>query len=96
MSQYYLYILASIKNGTLYVGMTNNLLKRIYEHKNDLVDGFTKKYGVHKLVYYEETDDVRIAIQREKQIKKWKREWKINLIEKNNPEWKDLYYDLLG
>jgi len=93
---YYLYILASMKNGTLYVGETNNLLRRVYEHKNDLVDGFTKKYKVHKLVYYEETNDAFAAIQREKQIKKWKRQWKIDLIEKDNPEWKDLYYDLVN
>jgi len=96
MNQYYLYILASIKNGTLYIGVTNNLLKRVFEHKNDSVDGFTKKYKVHKLIYYEEINDVKVAIQREKQIKKWERQWKINLIEKNNPEWKDLYYDLLS
>ena len=94
--QYYLYITASIKEGTLYVGITNDLLKRIYEHKNNLIDGFTKKYNVHKLVYYEETNDIQSAIQREKQIKKWKREWKINLIKKFNPNWKDLYYDLVG
>ena len=96
MKLYYLYILASIKNGTLYIGVTNNLLRRIYEHKNDLIDGFTKKYKAHKLVYYEEINDAYATIQREKQIKKWKRQWKINLIEKNNPEWKDLYYDLVG
>jgi len=96
MNQYYLYILASIKNGTLYIGVTNNLLRRVLEHKNDSVDGFTKKYKVHKLVYYEEINDVKVAIQREKQIKKWERQWKINLIERNNPEWKDLYYDLLS
>jgi len=96
MKLYYLYILASMKNGTLYVGVTNNLLRRIYEHKNDLVDGFTKKYKIHKLVYYEEINDAYAAIQREKQMKKWKRQWKINLIEKNNPEWKDLYYDLVS
>ena len=96
MNQYYLYILASIKNGTLYIGVTNNLLRRISEHKNDSVDGFTKKYKIHKLVYYEEINDVKVAIQREKQVKKWERQWKINLIEKNNPEWKDLYYDLLS
>ncbi|MEA1936886.1 MAG: GIY-YIG nuclease family protein [Patescibacteria group bacterium] len=95
MKQCYLYILASIKNGTLYIGVTNNLLRRVLEHKDDLVDGFTKKYKVHKLVCYEEIDDIKVAIQREKQIKKWERQWKINLIEKNNPEWKDLYYDLL-
>jgi len=96
MNQYYLYILASVKNGTLYIGVTNNLLIRVSEHKNDSTDGFTKKYKVHKLVYYEEINDVKVAIQREKQIKKWERQWKINLIEKNNLEWKDLYYDLLS
>ena len=96
MNQYYLYILASIKNGTLYIGVTNNLLRRISEHKNDSVDGFTKKYKIHKLVYYEEINDIKVAIQREKQVKKWESQWKINLIEKNNPEWKDLYYDLLS
>jgi len=96
VNQYYLYILASMKNGTLYIGVTNNLLRRVFEHKNDSIDGFTKKYKVHKFVYYEEINDIKIAIQREKQIKKWERQWKINLIEKNNPEWKDLYYDLFN
>lgn len=84
------------KNGTLYIGVTNNLIKRIYEHKNDLIAGFTRKYKVHKLVYYESHNDIYQAITREKQMKKWKREWKINLIEKFNPNWKDLYYDLIG
>jgi len=84
--RYYIYILASRKNGTLYVGVTNNLLRRMYEHKNDITEGFTKKYKVHKLVHYEEVNDSRVAIQREKQIKTWKREWKINLIKKLNPE----------
>ena len=92
--QYYLYITASKKNGTLYIGVTDNLLRRIYEHKNNLIDGFTKKYNVHKLVYYEETNDILSAIKREKQMKKWKRQWKIELIEKFNLNWKDLYYDL--
>ena len=95
MKQYYVYILASKKNGTLYLGVTNNLLKRAYEHKNNLVDGFTKKYHIHRFVYYEETGDVKSAIAREKQLKKWKREWKIELIEKFNPDWKDLYDDLI-
>ena len=95
MKQYYVYILASKKNGTLYLGVTNNLLKRAYEHKNNLVDGFTKKYHIHRFVYYEETGDVKSAIAREKQLKKWKREWKIKLIEKFNPDWKDLYDDLI-
>ena len=91
---YYTYIMASQRNGTLYIGVTANLLKRVYEHKHDLVDGFTKKYQVHKLVYFEETPDIRSAIQREKQLKKWNRKWKIELIEKQNPKWKDLYNDL--
>lgn len=91
---YYVYILASKRNGTLYIGVTSGLKGRVYEHKNDLVDGFTKKYQVHSLVYYEVTNDIESAIRREKQLKKWKRKWKIELIEKNNPIWKDLYDDL--
>ncbi len=94
MNSYYVYILASKRNGTLYTGVTNNLKKRIYEHKNDLVEGFTKKYGVHMLVYFEQTTDVNSAIQREKRIKTWQRKWKLELIEKDNPEWKDLYSEL--
>jgi putative endonuclease len=96
MGVYYVYILASKKNGTLYIGVTNNLIKRVYEHKNDLVEGFTKKYGVHKLVYYEQTESVYSAIQREKQLKKWNRSWKIELIEKLNPDWDDLYDKIIG
>lgn len=88
---YYIYILASRKNGVLYTGITNNLIKRIYEHKCELRKGFTSKYFVKKLVYFETTSDVNSAIKREKQIKKWNRQWKINLIEKSNPDWKDLY-----
>jgi len=95
MKQYYLYILASKKNGTIYIGVTNDLIKRVYEHKNYLIEGFTKKYRVHKLVYYEYTDDVSATITREKQMKKWNRAWKIELIEKNNPAWEDLYDGLL-
>lgn len=91
MKQYYVYILASKKNGTLYIGVTNNLIKRIYEHKHGLVEGFTQSYAVNKLVYYEETPDIKSAISREKQMKKWYRKWKIELIEKENPKWKDLY-----
>ena len=91
---YYVYILASKKNGTLYIGITDDLPGRVYEHKNDMVDGFTKKYKVHRLVYYEGHEDVKQAILREKQLKKWKRQWKIRLIEKENPEWRDLYEDL--
>ncbi|NHZ87083.1 MAG: GIY-YIG nuclease family protein [Planctomycetia bacterium] len=87
---YYVYILASKRNGTLYTGVTNNLERRVYEHKNKLVKGFTKKYNVHKLVYYEETNEVNAALLYEKRIKKWNRAWKIRLIEKDNPEWKDL------
>lgn len=93
--QYYVYILASKKNGTLYIGVTSDLIKRIYEHKNDLVEGFTKKYSVHYLVHFEVTESIENAILREKQLKKWNRSWKVSLIERNNPVWKDLYPDLL-
>jgi putative endonuclease len=93
---YYIYILASKKNGTLYIGVTRDLIKRTYEHKNDFVDGFTKKYKVHNLVYYEEYNAIEEAILREKQLKKWERQWKINLIQKSNPLWKDLYDNLLN
>ena len=89
------YILASHKNGTLYTGVTSNLIQCVYQHKNNLIEGFTKKYGVHSLVYYELHENILSAITREKQIKKWKRQWKIELIEKNNPNWKDLYYELV-
>ena len=98
MKTYYVYILCSRRNGTLYVGVTSDLIKRIYEHKNNLVDGFTKKCHVHCLVWYEthETHETsQAAIQREKQIKKWERAWKVNLIEEGNPEWKDLYENIL-
>jgi putative endonuclease len=94
-SQYFVYILASKRNGTLYIGMTSNLAKRVYEHKNDLLDGFTKRYSIHNLVYYEMTGDMGSALTKEKQIKKWRRSWKIALIEKQNPKWEDLYYELL-
>ena len=90
MKTYYVYILASKRNGTLYIGVTSNLVKRIYEHKNKLIEGFTKKYNVDKLVYYEETSDINVAIKREKQLKKWNRKWKLELIEKGNPNWNDL------
>ena len=93
---YYVYILASKRNGTLYVGITDNLIKRVWEHKNDLADGFTKKYQVHRLVYFEETSDVLSAIAREKKLKRWKRQWKLELIEAKNPNWKDLYNDLIN
>lgn len=91
---YYVYILSSKKYGTLYVGVTSNLEQRIYQHKAELVAGFTKKYHVHSLVYYEIHSDVYEAITREKHIKKWKRQWKINLIEQNNPQWINLGIDL--
>lgn len=93
--QYYVYILAGKKNGTLYIGVTSDLVKRIYEHKNDLVEGFTQKYSVHDLVYFETTESVESAIAREKQLKKWNRAWKIRLIEKGNPGWQDLYSGLI-
>jgi putative endonuclease len=94
-AQYYVYILASKRNGTLYIGVTSELIKRVYEHKNNLINGFTKKYDVHNLVYYEPTEDINSAIKREKQLKKWKRAWKIEIIEKVNPKWRDLYFDLI-
>ena len=90
MKIFYVYILASKRIGTLYVGVTNDLTRRIYEHKNCLIEGFSKKYGVHRLVYYEEFDSISNALEREKNIKKWKRSWKIELIERDNPEWNDL------
>src|SRR3989338_5804229 len=87
---YYVYILANKRNGTLYAGVTNNFKRRVYEHKNNLIKGFTEKYNIHNLVYYEETNDVNIAIEREKQIKFWSRKKKLALIEKENPTWNDL------
>jgi putative endonuclease len=92
---YYVYILASRRNGTLYVGVTSDLVRRVYEHKYDLIDGFTKKYGVHRLVYYEECNNTESAIQREKRIKFWHRSWKIRLIEEMNPAWEDLYDSII-
>jgi len=85
------YILASKRNGTLYIGVTSDLPKRAWEHKNDWVGGFTKRYRVHYLVYYELHENMESAMGREKQIKKWKRSWKLELIEKQNPDWKDLW-----
>jgi len=86
--------MASKRNGTLYIGVTNNLARRVYEHKNGLLEGFTKKYKIDNLVYYESTEIIESAITREKQLKKWNRQWKINLIERDNPEWNDLYSEL--
>jgi len=85
------YLLASKRNGTLYVGVTSDLVKRVWEHKNHFVDGFTKRYGVDQLVWYEVHETMESAIQREKAIKEWQRAWKLKLIEELNPDWKDLY-----
>ncbi len=89
--KFYVYILASGFNGTLYIGMTSDLVKRIWEHKNNIVEGFTKKYRVHDLVYYEIFDDAENAIRGEKRLKRYNRDWKINLIKRDNPYWRDLY-----
>lgn len=91
----YVYIATNNKNTVLYTGVTSNLVKRIYEHKNKMVEGFTKKYNVHKLIYYEPVEDITNAIIREKQIKGWVRTKKIGLIEKANPKWKDLYSTII-
>jgi len=95
MYTYYVYILASKKHGVLYVWVTNNLIRRVYEHKNNLVEWFTKSYHIKKLVYYEQTESIEAAILREKQLKNWKRWWKVKLIESFNPEWNDLYKDFV-
>ena len=95
MKQGYVYILANKRNGTLYVGVTSDLIKRTYEHKQNLVEGFTQKYNVHTLVYYEIHNDIEAAILREKQIKKWNRRWKLRLIEEMNPEWRDMYQEIV-
>ena len=89
------YMLASRRNGTLYVGVTSDLIKRVWEHKNDLVAGFTKRYGVHTLVWYEQHQSMTAAIEREKAIKEWQRKWNLELIENGNPTWRDLYDGLL-
>ncbi len=95
MKQYYVYILASKRNGTLYIGVTNNLVRRIFEHKQGEIEGFTKKYNVKNLVYYEIHIEIEEAIKREKAMKKWNRKWKIELIEKSNPNWKDLFNEII-
>jgi len=92
---YFVYLLASQRNGTLYVGVTNDLVRRVYEHKNDVLDGFSKRYGVNQLVWFEATPSVEAAILKEKQIKNWPRAWKVALIERSNPQWLDLYGSLL-
>ena len=89
------YLLASKRNGTLYTGVTSNLVKRVWQHKNNLTEGFTSKYGVHTLVWYEMHETMISAIQREKTIKNWKRAWKIKTIEELNPNWRDLYRELI-
>ena len=91
---YWVYILASGRHGTLYVGVTNDLVRRVYEHKNKVVRGFTLQYGVDRLVWFEAHDNPTSAIEREKELKKWRREWKVNLIEQDNPNWDDLYDEI--
>ena len=91
---YYVYILASKERGTLYVGVTNDLLRRVYEHKEGLAEGFTKRHGVKRLVYFETHDSIEAAIAREKHLKRWRRDWKVELIERDNPRWADLYKTL--
>ena len=95
MKQPCVYMLASKRNGTLYVGVTSNLVQRLWQHKNDLVEGFTKRYRVHTLVWYELHEVMESAITREKAVKRWKRDWKIELIQRDNPSWRDLYDDLI-
>ena len=92
---YYVYILTKARNSVFYVGVTNNLIRRVYEHKQKLVPGFTKKHNITMLVYFECFEDINSAIHREKTIKKWKRRYKMNAIESMNPEWKDLYFELI-
>ena len=94
MKQYFIYIMSNKPNGTLYIGITSNLIKRVYEHRSALRDGFTKSYGLKRLVYYEECLDVLSAIQREKNLKKWRRDWKIKLIKGKNSSWSDLWFEI--
>ena len=91
---YYVYILASRKNGTLYIGSTSDLIRRVWQHKNKIIKGFTQKYDVRLLVYFETIDNPESMVKRERQLKKWKREWKIRLIEEKNPDWNDLYNEI--
>jgi putative endonuclease len=91
---YWVYILASRRHGTIYIGVTNDLVRRVYQHKNKLIKGFSSQYGVARLVWFETHDDITAAIEREKELKKWRREWKINLIEQDNPDWHDLYNEI--
>lgn len=96
MKQPTVYILASQRNGTLYIGVTSNLVQRVYQHREILADGFSKQYGVKMLVWFEQHDTMESAIAREKAMKKWHRQWKINLIETHNPEWRDLWDDIIA
>jgi len=93
--EFYVYIMASSKNGTLYIGVTSDLIKRVWQHKNNQAKGFTQKYGIHSLVYFEQFNDAYSAIIREKHLKRWNRSWKLELIEKSNPFWKDLYEGII-
>jgi putative endonuclease len=93
---YHVYMPASAKNGTLYIGVTNDLVRRVWEHREGMIAGFTKRYGIKMLVYSEAFDDIRDAVDRETRLKKWKRRWKLELIEKTNPDWSDLYETILG
>jgi len=95
MRIFYVYILSSKRNGVLYIGVTSDLIKRVYEHRTDQCEGFTKQHHVHDLVYFEEGSNIIAAIEREKRLKAWKRSWKIELIEKANPDWKDLYETII-
>ena len=95
MKESYVYILASKYNGTLYIGMTSDLVKRIWEHQTKFVSGFTAQYNVTKLVYYEIFNDIQLAAAREKRLKEWKRQWKIDLVQKMNPDWQDLYHNII-
>lgn len=92
---FYVYIMTNKRYGTFYIGMTSNLLKRIWEHRNKVIEGFTKTHDLKRLVYYEPHENAENAIKREKRLKKWNRQWKIELIEKNNPDWRDLYENII-
>ncbi|MFO1242905.1 MAG: GIY-YIG nuclease family protein [Rickettsiales bacterium] len=96
MKEYFVYIMAHEPHGVIYIGVTNDLIRRAYEHKHGLADGFTKKYNIKMLVYYEMTENIEASIRREKLLKRWKRQWKEQLIAKSNPEWKDLYSEVCG
>ena len=92
---FYIYMMTNKRKGTIYTGVTNDLTVRVWQHKNNIFEGFTKKYKLYKLVHYEQYEDINSAIEREKQVKKWRRQWKLELIEKLNPEWNDLYEDIM-